>query len=97
MLAKNNESMQEAVNSIYMANADEMVRQQCLAREEAERHERTMLRDMKALKDKNAELEDENSGLKDENNGLKDENKELKDKNLALEEQLAQLKQQLGL
>ena len=41
MLAKNNEYLQEAADSLYVANADEIVRQQCLAREEAERHERT--------------------------------------------------------
>ena len=63
MLAKDNECMQEAVHSIYMANADEMVRQRCLAREEAERHERTMLRDIRILTEKNEELAGKNEEL----------------------------------
>ena len=92
MLSKDNESMQEAVNSIYIANADEMVRQKCLAREEAERHERTMLRNIKILENKNAELEDENTELKDENTELKDQNIELQNRNAELEEEIRRLK-----
>ena len=45
MLAKDNEYLQEAVESLYVANADEIVRQQCRAREDAERLERTLKRD----------------------------------------------------
>ena len=44
-LIKGNEYLQEAADSIYKANADEIVRQQCRAREEAERRERTLERD----------------------------------------------------
>lgn len=44
MLAKDNEYLQEAANSLYVANADEIVRQQCIAREDAERRERTLER-----------------------------------------------------
>ena len=42
MLAKENEYLQEAAESLYVANADEIVRQQCIAREDAERRERTL-------------------------------------------------------
>ena len=42
MLAKQNEFLEEAAQSVYIANSDEIVRQKCLAREEAERHERTL-------------------------------------------------------
>ena len=66
MLAEKDEYMQEAVGSIYMANADEMIRQRCLAREEYERHERTVKRDMQRLQEENAALQDENTALKDE-------------------------------
>ncbi len=55
MLAKNNEYLQEAVESLYVANADEIVRQQCRAREDAERLERTLKRDNKLLKEHLAE------------------------------------------
>ena len=44
MLAKENEYLQEAAESLYVANADEIVRQQCIAREDAERRERTLER-----------------------------------------------------
>ena len=57
MLAKDNEYLQEAAESIYMANADEIVRQQCRAREDAERLERTLKRDNKLLKEAKEKLE----------------------------------------
>ena len=44
MLTKGNEYLQEAAESLYVANADEIVRQQCIAREDAERRERTLER-----------------------------------------------------
>lgn len=44
MLTKENEYLQEAAESLYVANADEIVRQQCIAREDAERRERTLER-----------------------------------------------------
>ena len=52
MLVKDNEYMQEAAESLYVANADEIVRQQCRAREDAERMERTLQRDLKILQEK---------------------------------------------
>lgn len=56
MLAKENEYLNEAADSIYKANAEEIVRQQCLAREDAERRERTLERDNAILKEDNAAL-----------------------------------------
>jgi len=50
MLAKDNEYLQEAAESLYVANADEIVRQQCRAREDAERLQRTLERDNTLLK-----------------------------------------------
>jgi len=66
MLAENNEYMEETVEALYVANADEIVRQQCRAREDAERRERTLERDNKKLKEEVAGLKDENTELKDE-------------------------------
>ena len=57
MLAKDNEYMEETVEALYVANADEIVRQQCRAREDAERRERTLERDNKKLKEELADLE----------------------------------------
>ncbi len=59
MLAKDNEYLQEAAESLYMANGDEIIREQCIAREDAERRERTLERDNRILKEKNARLEEE--------------------------------------
>ena len=56
MFAKDNEYLQEAAESLYVANADEIVRQQCRAREDAERLQRTLERDNKLLKDEKAKL-----------------------------------------
>ena len=53
MLAQNNEYLEEAANSIYQANAEEIVRQQCRAREDAERRERTLIRNYNLIKDEN--------------------------------------------
>ena len=55
MLAVNNEYMEEAVEALYVANADEIVRQQCRAREDAEGRERTLERDNKKLKEELAD------------------------------------------
>lgn len=78
MLAKNDEYLKEAADSIYKANADDIVRQQCRAREEAERRERTLERDLKLAYQENSSLKIENNNLKDENSDLKDEIAQLK-------------------
>ena len=72
-LIKDNEYLREAADSIYKANADDIVRQQCRAREEAERRERTLERDIKILEEKNAGLEDEILSLREEIERLKQE------------------------
>lgn len=58
MLAKDNEYLDAAANSLYEANADRMVRERCRARKEAERYERTLERDNKLLKEENTSLKD---------------------------------------
>ena len=58
MLAKNNEYLDAAANSLYEANADWMVRERCIARKLAERRERTLERDIKLLKEENSDLKD---------------------------------------
>lgn len=67
MLVGNNEFLQEAAESLYMANADEIVRQKCRAREDAERRERTLLRDNKRLREENELLRAELEKLKSKN------------------------------
>ena len=51
MLAQNSEALQEAAANLYIANSDEIVRQQCRAREDAERRERTLERNNRLLKE----------------------------------------------
>ena len=70
MLANENEYLNEAADSIYKANTEEIVRQQCLAREDAERRERTLERDKAILKEEIATLKDDNAALKDNNAAL---------------------------
>ena len=66
MLAEKSEYLQEAAQSVYVANADEIVRQKCLAREEAERHERTVKRNMDLLKKENETLQMRNVSLQED-------------------------------
>lgn len=60
MVAKENEYLEETAKRLFATNADEIVRQKCLARQDAERRERTLERDNKLLKkalaDKDAEI-----------------------------------------
>ncbi len=89
MLAKNNEYLQEAANCLYVANEEEIVRQMCRAREDAERHERTMKRNIALLEEKlkkekeerkmnEEKLQAENSQRKANEEKLLAENSELK-------------------
>ena len=71
MVAEKSEYLNEAAKSVYVANADEIVRQKCLAREAAERHERTVKRDMKRMTRQIASLTEENTSLKDDNARLR--------------------------
>ena len=91
-LVKDNEYLQEAADSIYKANADEIVRQQCRAREEAERRERTLEREIKLLSDEKAGLKEKVESLEDENSGLKDKIGGLEDKYAKLQAELERLK-----
>lgn len=69
MFAKDNEYLQEAAESLYVANGDEIVRQQCRAREDAERLQRTLERDNSLLK---KELANANKDLVNANARIKE-------------------------
>ena len=79
-LIKDNEFLQEAADSIYKANADEIVRQQCRAREEAERRERTLERNIKILQDDLENTKEERDKFKAEYENMKVELERLKKK-----------------
>ena len=64
MYAEKNEYLKEAVEELYVANADEIVRQQCRARKDAEIREMRMQYEIQELEDKNAALENEIASLR---------------------------------
>jgi len=76
MLAKDNEYLQEAAECLYVANVDEIVRQQCRAREDAERLQRTLERDNTLLK---KELDTANENLINANEELAIANARIKE------------------
>ncbi len=77
MLAKDNEYLEAAANSLYEANEERMVRERCIARKLAERRERTLERDIKILKENISNLEERNSSLEERNSSLEGRIKEL--------------------
>lgn len=74
MLAKENEYLQEAAQALYTANADEIVRQKCIAREDAERRERTLERDNRKLKE---DLKAKEEAIKTKDQALKAKEEEI--------------------
>ena len=77
MLAKDNEYLEAAANSLFEANEERMVRERCIARRLAERRERTLERDIKRLKESNFRLEERNADLEKHTSTLEERIKEL--------------------
>lgn len=67
MAAENNEYLMEATKTLYTLNSDEMIRRQCQARIDAERHEYLMnkkIEDLTAkIADKDAEIADKDAEI----------------------------------
>ena len=59
MIAQTNHTLTNAVESLFQYNGDDMIRQRCLAREDYERHERTVNKKIQDLEQRIAELEAE--------------------------------------
>ncbi len=97
MLAVKNEelkeALQEAAQTIYMANSDDMVRQRCFAREEAERRERTYLRDLKNMQEMKEALQEDIAALQEDNTALQEDNAALQEDNAALQKDNAALQE----
>ena len=91
MLAKNNEYLEEAAESIYKANADDILMQKCRAREEAERYERIAQRTIQLLQDENTTLKEEKTLLQDEKTLWQDEKAVMQDELEALRKRVAEL------
>ena len=59
MIAQTNHTLTNAAESLFQYNGDDMIRQRCLAREDYERHERTVNKKIQDLEQRIAELEAE--------------------------------------
>ena len=71
MIAKNNEYLQEASETLYTLNADEMIRQQCQARADYYRLHNAINQKMDELTAENEKLSSTNKELSSEVEALK--------------------------
>ena len=94
MVAQNDEYLQAAATSIRIANEEEIVREQCRAREDALRRERTLERDNKLWQAKYQALQSKHNSLQDENASLQDKNASLQDEIASLHNIIATLQAQ---
>lgn len=92
MLAGDNEYLQEAAEALYVANADEIVRQQCQAREDAEKRERTLVRDKKSLESRVEELRVQCDKMQGEYDKMQGEYDKIREENAKLQEELFRLR-----
>ena len=79
MLAQNNKYLEEAGKSLFQANADDILLQKCRAREEAERRERTMERDIRILNEQLSEKDIQLSETEKQLQAEKNENARLRE------------------
>lgn len=90
MIAEKNKYMSEAAAAMYELNADEIVRQQCMAREEYNRHERMMQR---KLAEKDQALQEKEQALMAANEQFEREREQLQSEIARLQGLLAQKQQ----
>lgn len=100
MIAEKNKYMSEAAVATYELNADEIVRQQCMAREEYNRHEKMMQRKLAekelALQEKDQALHEKDKILQEKDQALVEANEQreqLQAEIARLQELLAQKQQ----
>ena len=74
MTAKNDEYLMEATKTLYNLNADDMVRQRCQARMDAELQEQYLLKKIDALTTDNDKLTAHNDKLAADNDKLTADN-----------------------
>ena len=83
MIAEKNKYMSEAAVAMYELNADEIVRQQCMAREEYNRHEKMMQR---KLAEKDQTLQEKDRALQEKDQALQEKDQALQEKDQILQE-----------
>ena len=93
MIAENDPSLQSASATLYKLNADEIVRQQCRAREDYYQLENTHIRSIKLLEEelaeKNASLAEKDASLAEKDASLAEKDASLAEKDASLAEQAA--------
>lgn len=91
MTAKNDEYLMEATKTLYNLNADDMVRQRCQARMDAELQEQYLLKKIDTLAADNDKLTADNDKLMVDNNKLTADNAAKDAEIEALKKKLAEL------
>lgn len=91
MTAKNDEYLMEATKTLYNLNADDMVRQRCQARMDAELQEQYLLKKIDALTTDNDKLTAHNDKLAADNDKLTADNAAKDAEIEALKRKLAKL------
>ncbi|HAD55620.1 MAG TPA: hypothetical protein DCG10_10650 [Lachnospiraceae bacterium] len=91
MTAKNDEYLMEATKTLYNLNADDMVRQRCQARMDAELQEQYLLKKIDALTTDNDKLTAHNDKLAADNDKLTADNAAKDAEIEALKRKLAEL------
>ena len=84
MIAEKNKYMSEAAMAMYELNADEIIRQQCMAREEYNRYEKMMAR---KLAEANEQLAEANEQLAGTNEQLAEARKDVEEATRQLEQE----------
>lgn len=95
MIAERDECMSRAVETLYETNADEMIKEQCLAREEYYRHEAMV---QQRLAEQERELAEQKQELAKKDHALAEKDHALAEKDQLLAEQkreIARLKELL--
>ena len=96
MTAKNDEYLMEATKTLYNLNADDMVRQRCQARMDAELQEQYLLKKIDALTTDNDKLTADNDKLTADNDKLTADNDKLTADNAAKDAEIEALKRKLA-
>lgn len=91
MIAEKDEYMSEAAAEMYKMNEDEIIREQCLAREEYYRYEKRTQKRLQRLDEIEKELEEKSRVLEEKNHALAEKDHALAEKDHVLAEQKDQL------
>ena len=89
---KKDECIDETIYSLYQANADEIIRERCLAREDAERRERTYKKFYQQYKEDYERAMVENAALQADKDALQADKDALQVNNVVLQKNIDDMK-----